>query len=536
MTATHLAPQTSAATSDLRALAVTYLQAIWRRRWIVVIVSWIVCCVGWAGIAFVPNKYESSGRIYVNADTLLQPLLQGIALNTDPSRQVEYLRRTLLSRPNLQQLVHLAGLDSRPMTSAQKDAQLDGLARTIKISQQTQSLFTISYDAKNPIVAKNVVQGMITIFSEAAAGSSRSEMDNAQNFLNDQIAKYQAKLMAADQRRAAFREKYAEILPDLHNGGNQLQSARMAVRQAQLQLNDAVAKRDSLRRQLTSVPPVITVDQAAPVIITNGIAAPSTAEAMLQQAENRLSTLLLTDTNQHPDVIAERRQIAILKAEVAAEKKEKKGQGAPVAAGSQQATTSNPVYTQLKLKLADADTTVASFEEQLQEATAQENRIQKLIRQAPNIELQAENLDRDYGILKKDYEELVSRKQSAEIAQAADTQADRIQFRVVDPPQIPLRPASPNRPLLFSVILIVGVGGGAGFAFLLAQLDRSFSTLSSLRALALPVLGSISAVELFESRRRQLVQFVGFGTAMFALLVAYGVLLMFSLGLFRGVI
>ena len=86
------------------------MRAIWRRRWVAVTVCWAVCLVGWVGVMAIPKKYEFAARIYVNADTLLQPLLQGLAVDTDPTRQVEYLQRTLLSRPNLEQLVHMADL------------------------------------------------------------------------------------------------------------------------------------------------------------------------------------------------------------------------------------------------------------------------------------------------------------------------------------------------------------------------------------------------------------------------------------------
>ena len=483
----------------------------------------------------IPNQFQSTARLYVNADTLLQPLLRGIAIDTDPTRQVEYLQKTLLSRPNLEQLIHLADLDSQARTPAAKEAQLRSLAASVKINQQTQSLFTISYEDRNPVIAKNVVQGMITIFSEAAAGSSRAEMDNAQNFLTKQIAKYEAQLKAADERRAAFREKYADVLPDVTNGGTRLDAARSAVRQAQLQLNDAVAKRDALRHQVAAVPQLLNVDQAAPVVITNGTPVPSSAQAQLEQAQQRLDTLLLQDTDQHPDVIAARRQIAILKAQVQAEKKGESGSASSLSS-ARHATVSNPVFEQLKLRLADAESTVASLSEHLREAQSQEKRMEALVHQAPDIELQAQNLDRDYSVIKKNYEELVARRESTQIAEAADTQADRIQFRVIDAPQVPLKPATPNRPLLFSGVLLVGIAGGIAVAFLLTQLDRSFSSIAALKALAVPVLGGISLVDRLESRRRQVMQVTSFCAIMAVLLIVYGALVAVSLGLYRGVI
>ena len=519
---------------DLQTLAYSYLRAMWRRRWIAVVVCWGLCGLGWTVVALLPNKFESSARIYVNSDTLLQPLLRGLAIDTNPVRQVEYLQRTLLSRPNLEELVHLADLDSPTKPKAEREALFRALSTEIKINQQTESLFTISYENANPVIARNVVQGMITIFSEAAAGSSRSEMNNAQHFLDEQITKYEAQLRAAEERRAAFRQKYADILPDINGGGTRLQAARTAENQAQLQLNDAVAKRDALRHELTSVPALLHVDQAAPVIVQNGTPSAVSLTSQLQQAQLRLQTLLLQDTEEHPDVIETRHQIAALKSQIAAEKEDAK-KGGPSDL-TQRATVSNPVYEQLKLKLADAQGAVASLQEQVRTATSERARLEALLHQVPDVELQSQNLDRDYSILKKNYEELVSRKQSTQIGEAADTQADRIQFRVVDAPQVPIKPASPNRPLLLSGVLVAAAGAGVGLAFLLTQLDRSFSSLSALRSLAIPILGSVSTFEPIEARRQRVVQIAAFSASVLVLLLIYGALMATSLLLYRVVV
>jgi hypothetical protein len=147
----------------------------------------------------------------------------------------------------------------------------------------------------------------------------------------------------------------------------------------------------------------------------------------------------------------------------------------------------------------------------------------------PDVELQSQNLDRDYDVLKKNYQELVARRESTQIAEAADTQADRIQFRIVDPPQVPLNPTSPNRPLLFSAVLAAGAGAGLAMILLLMQLDRSFDSVSKLKVLALPVLGSISVVTRLDTRRRHIAQLAVTGASMLLLFMVYGALLVLGL-------
>ena len=91
--------------------AIPLLHAVWRHKWLGVATAWLVCTAGWIGVALVPTKYESSARVYLNADPLLTPLLRGLAADTDPTRQLDFMQRTLLSRPNLEQLVRLTDLD-----------------------------------------------------------------------------------------------------------------------------------------------------------------------------------------------------------------------------------------------------------------------------------------------------------------------------------------------------------------------------------------------------------------------------------------
>lgn len=172
---------------------------------------------------------------------------------------------------------------------------------------------------------------------------------------------------------------------------------------------------------------------------------------------------------------------------------------------------------------------VASIRLRLAAAQEQQKNIESLLTQVPDVELQSQNMDRDYEVLKKNYQELVSRRESTQITEAADTQADRIQFRIIDPPQVPLNPTSPNRPLLFSAVLAGAAGAGLALVLLLLQLDRSFDSVSKLKVLTLPVLGSISVVTRLDRRRRHIAQLAVMGACMLLLFTVYGVLLVLSL-------
>src|SRR5262249_738689 len=143
----------------------------------------------------------------------------------------------------------------------------------------------------------------------------------------------------------------------------------------------------------------------------------------------------------------------------------------------------------------------------------------------------AQDLDRDYSILKRNYEGLVTRREATQIANAADTKTEKIQFRIVDPPQVPIVPAAPNRPLLVSVVLLFGIARGIAVPLALMQLDRSFAAIGQLRNLGIPILGSVSRLSLGMARRRAAIQMAGVTASAFVLVAVYGTLLLLSVGL-----
>jgi polysaccharide chain length determinant protein (PEP-CTERM system associated) len=504
------------------------LQAMWRHKWLGVAAAWLVCTAGWIGVALIPTKYESSARVYLNADPLLTPLLRGLAADTDPARQLDFMQRTLLSRPNLEQLIRLTDLDIGTNTPEEKEALFKRLASDISVAPITLNLLTLSYRDTDPVVAKNVVQALLTIFAEKTAGSSRAEMDSAQRFLDMEINSYRDQLRAAERRRAEMAQKYPEIVsfrpPDAGADGNEslnrLDQIRGEIGSLKLGLEDATTKRDAIQKELAAVPPTLN---GGPQVVVNGTRLSPDDERLLELRRN-LDTLRLKYTEDHPDVKAARQAIAQLQAEAAKSAAEKTG-AAP------KMEIANPVYEQIKVKLVDAEAAVAAVQRRLDNALAAQTAVEKLAKAAPDVLIQVQDMDRDYSILKRNYQELVARRQATEIANAADTKTEKIQFRIVDPPRVPILPAVPNRPLYVSVVLLFGIGAGFAVPLALTQLDRSFATIGQLRSLGLPILGSVSRLSLGVARRRAAVQLAGVCASAFLLIAVYGTLIALSIGL-----
>ena len=255
------------------------------------------------------------------------------------------------------------------------------------------------------------------------------------------------------------------------------------------------------KKQLEGMQPTL---QAAE---RGGPGAPTT----VAQAEEKLRVLRLKYTDAFPDVIAAQQLVAALKA-------------SPTHGAAGGRAAPNPAYEELQLKLIEIVADANALKTQLASMQTDRARLQELQKDKPTLIAQYQNITRGYTVLRKNYDDLLARLQSANIGEAADTQADKVQIRVVDPPVIPRIPSGPNRLLLSSIVLVVGLAAGVAVPMLLAQLDRSFWVVEDLRSLGLPVLGGISLLSSIPWRRR-LLAVTSFGIAVVVLISLYGGLL-----------
>src|SRR3546814_13618430 len=99
---------------------------------------------------------------------------------------------------------------------------------------------------------------------------------------------------------------------------------------------------------------------------------------------------------------------------------------------------------------------------QLESGLAQ---ISSLQTSQPDAAAEQARLDRDYEVLRRQYEELLGKREQVSLRSDVQTKTDAIDFRIIDPPSRPAVPAAPNRPLLLSMILLVAIAGGIGTAF-----------------------------------------------------------------------
>ncbi|MDO9710538.1 XrtA system polysaccharide chain length determinant, partial [Paracraurococcus lichenis] len=323
-----------------------YAAAGWQHRWKALILAWVVCLAGWAVVQALPNQYRAGTRIYADADAILGQLLRDIAVDPAPANQVDLLTRTLLSRPNLERIAARTGLDLRASGARARERLLEKLGRDIQIGTQSKNLFTFSYIDHDARMARDVVQALLTLFMEQATANDRQQMENARNFVNQQIAAYEAQLREAEQRRAEFRSRYLDLLPsDAAGGLTKLEQSRAKLQQLRGDLTDVVNRQETLRKQLEQTPAMVA-DQ----VIGGG--GGGGGDPRILEVERQLSELRLTYTDQYPAVVAARRQLAELRASpLPAATAGKPATGGRVG-GLQRP---NPLHEQLRMRLLDTE-------------------------------------------------------------------------------------------------------------------------------------------------------------------------------------
>ena len=272
-----------------------------------------------------------------------------------------------------------------------------------------------------------------------------------------------------------------------------------------------------MKAQLASIPQFLSVDGAVNVTSGGVVTTVSPAQQQLLDAERNLKVLQLRFTDKHPDVIAAKRLLGLLNGSQPSTNPETTGR-----------RISNPVYEQVRLQIVEREMNLASLQSKLGVAETDTERLERLARDAPGVDAEYARLDRDYTVLQRNYNELVTRLEQARIADAANATTDN-KVRVVDPPQLPQVPVAPKRPLLITGVLGLGLAAAVGVIVLFAQFDRSFGNLFQLRRLGIPVLGSLSYVG-SQLNWRHWTYTTGFAVATVLLFCVYGDLMMRAFG------
>ncbi|MBR0568560.1 chain length-determining protein [Azoarcus sp. L1K30] len=487
---------------------VGYLRGMWRFRWWGLALAWIVGIVGGVVIYTMPDKYESSARVFVDTQSILRPLMSGLAVQPNVDQQIAILSRTLISRPNVEKLITMADLDLGVRSASQREALIETLTRGLQIrGTGRDNLFTLAYSDEQAERAQRIVQALVSLFVESGLGGKRQDTDTARRFIEEQIKNYEQKLVDAENRLKEFRLKNMALLGDgARDYVTQIAQLNQQLAQARLELREAENSRDSMKRQLVGEDPVLL----PPTPNASNVSIPE-IDGRIDALKRNLDDMMQRFTDQHPDVIGARRVIEQLEQQKLAEIEARRKAG-PAQFGS---LNSNPVFQQMKLSLAESESRVASMKARVSEYEARLAQLQSAAKMLPELEAEMTQLNRDYAVHKANYDSLVARRESANIAVEMDNQSGIAEFRLIDPPSLPVKPSAPNRLLLMPMAGMAGLAVGLALTFLISQLKPSFTDGRSLREVTgLPVLGTVSMLSTPERRKARVRGLFAFGTGL----------------------
>ena len=491
------------------------MRALWRSRWLALGVAWGVSAVLSLGVLTVKDRYEASARIYIDTQSVLKPLMAGLAFQPNIDQQLSMLARTLISRPNAE-LLRAAPEVGWDDTASQGDpvrraAEVESLMKAIKMAPggTGTNSYTLSYRDTDPQRAERVVTQLVKMFVASGSDTKRKDSQDARHFIEEEIREHEAKLVAAEERLKDFKLKNFGVTGVSSQGYfTRMSSLAEEVDKLKLEFSAAEQSREALKRELASEAPQLPAPPPAPGQLAAPAPVPaplvSEFEPRLEGMRKQLDELLRRYTDEHPDVVSTRRAIAQLEVqkrqdlEARAEARAKaiaiEGPKGPTAMAALAATgPTNPVFQQLRISLAAAEANVASLRVRLSTQQSRLAETRALANRTPQIEAEFSQLNRDYDIIRKNYEQLVSRRESASLGVKIDESSPLAEFRIIDPPRTSPSAVLPSRLSLALAGALLAIAAGVGAALLRDKLRPVVSTPKGLRELSgRPVLGSVT--------------------------------------------
>jgi protein tyrosine kinase modulator len=507
---------------------IRYIRDVWRMRWRALCAAWLICLLAWPVILVLPNVYEARASVYVNTTSALQPMLKGLAVETDLISQLELVQQLLLSHDGLEKVARETNVIGDDVPSAQRALQLIDLRERIKITggrNARDNLYTITYRDRDPVKAQDVVHSLLDTFVERTIGAKHIASDSAQRFLLGQKQDYEGRLVEAENKLVDFRRQNMGMLPGEHRDYfGRLQDAIDRRTVSQRGLDQAQAERRQIQEQLAGQSPVSAIASAGPDSTVPGQPgySRSSIDRRIQEAEDQLSVMRTRWTDKHPEVVAQRQQLEELRAE---RQRYLKALGVSGSVDNALAIENNPVYQSLRVALNQVDLKIVQYKAEIATESDTIDELERLEDTVPRVEAEYQQLTRDYNVINTQYQEIVKRLETARLSGEAE-QSEEVDFRTIQPATVDASPVAPKRLLLLPGVFAAAIGLAIWLALMLSRLQPVFYTSREItEATGLPVLGLVDSTSVARAGKG----YVGFAAVTLSLVVAFSVVLVLGL-------
>jgi succinoglycan biosynthesis transport protein ExoP len=444
-----------------------------RRRWqfmVPFLCGWLLV---WAASWVIPSTYRSGTLILVEQPSVPEKYVVS-NIDIDIQHQLDSITQQILSRTRLLRIIDNLGLYAEDRKHTSADDLVERMRKDIEIElshgdDKKLSAFNIYYASRDPKTAQLATSELANLFITENLEQRQERSENTTKFLQDQLDQARAKLAAQEAKLRVFKDQHLGELPNQTQSNLQI----LAGLQNQVQTNQ-----DSLNRakqQSTYMESLIAqyraMDGSSKLGPTGGPTGLAEIDKELEELKARLADLTSHYTDKHPDVRKTKEQIARTEqmrerivADMNSRTKDAGTDPLPAPAVSSLDPKSAPIL-ELESQLKANRVEIANREAEIKEEQSKINQYQARLNMAPVMEQQYADITRDYDQSKTDYEALLAKKNQSEMSTDLERTQQGEHFRMLDPPNLPVKPYKPNRLMLCGAGLAVGLILGGAFAF-----------------------------------------------------------------------
>ncbi|PZQ14094.1 MAG: hypothetical protein DI564_11080 [Rhodanobacter denitrificans] len=467
----------------------------WRRRVALAVTFAVIALAALVLGVMWKKKYESASTILVQETNIIQPLMEGRAVPTGVGDRAAIAREVVFGRKVMNEVLQLGGWLADNPSAIEQERRIEEIKNATRIASPRENLIRISYTDSDPERAFKVASSMAELFINESLDAKERESREAYNFVDSQVQEYHTKLTDAEAKLMDYRNKNPDARPGTETDVNaRISELRRQTDTASMEIMELRSRESALVSQLSGESDVSAVQTRE-----------SQYRLQLVELQSQLDRLLLNYTDQHPDVVRVRHQMADLQEAIRLEQtaaERRRALGSPMAPTDENAQF-NPLYQELKSRLAETRRNIAAIESRYNASSTMLTAELDRSRRIANSENVLAELTRDYEVNRDIYQDLLRRRENARVSMNLDAEKRGLSFRIQEPALLPVQPIG----LRFAHFGMAGIGLGLvfplGLLFLLAQFDPRIRSADRLEQIAgVPVLASVPTYTTSRDRLR----------------------------------
>lgn len=555
-----------------------YLKIIKRRRKYLLIPLLVIAIFSIVLAVVLPSMYRSTATILIEEQEIPPELVRS-TVTTFADQRIQVISQRIMTRANLVEIVQKFDLYPKERKSKPEERILEIMRKSIKVEPISADVidprngaptkatiaFTLTFDDKNPVLAQKVANELTSLFLKENIKSRTESAKNATLFLSEESRRLKEKIQQIQGQLATFKEKNLNQLPqisqlnqqELTALSNQLisyDSQERSLRERQFYLEGELAQidpnalatnatgsrvydmKDRLKILESEYPSLVASYSADhPDVIktkreieslkkqSGGGTNLNDMNAELTRKKTELASLLKLYSDKHPDVLKLQKQVSALQQAMVSAKE--------FGDTNSKVLPDNPAYITLKAQLESIGSELRSLDYSREQINKKMADLRKSLRKAPIVEKEYTDLIQELDNSNIRYREVSAREMEAEISQQLEVERKGERFTLIDPPQEPLEPISPNRPAILFLGFVFAIITGFGCAFLVEMMK---STLNNEKTVA-AILGTqpLASIPYLESReeseavtRKRLIFLIGTLVAFVIAVIAFHFIVM----------